>query len=54
LELATLLDGHLHDTVRLIAGSGEPWNDEQLSSYHHIRRLRDLFVELSNAPSAKP
>ena len=54
LELATLLDGHLHDTVQLIARSGEPWTEEQNSAYHHIRRLRDLFVELSNAPSAKP
>jgi hypothetical protein len=54
LELANLLDGHLHDTVQLIARSGEPWTEEQTSAYHHIRRIRDLFVELSNATPAKP
>jgi hypothetical protein len=54
LDLANLLDAHLHDVVRLIAASGEAWNEEQLSSYHHIRRLRDLLVELSGAKSVKP
>jgi hypothetical protein len=54
LDLANLLDAHLHDTVQLIARSGEPWTEEQVSSYHHIRRLRDLLVELSNAKPVKP
>jgi hypothetical protein len=54
LDLANLLDAHLHDVVRLIAATGEAWNEEQLSSYHHIRRLRDLIVELSGAKPIKP
>jgi hypothetical protein len=54
LDLANLLDAHLHDTVQLIARSGEPWTEEQTSAYHHIRRLRDLMVELSNAKPVKP
>lgn len=53
LDLANLLDEHLHDTVQLIARSGEPWTGEQTSAYHHIRRLRDLFVELSSATPSK-
>lgn len=54
LDLANLLDEHLHDTVQLIAATGEPWTEQQTSAYHHIRRLRDLFVELSNAQPSKP
>lgn len=54
LDLASLLDAHLHDLVQLIAHSGEPWTEEQTSAYHHIRRLRDLLVEVSNAKPMKP
>jgi len=54
LELAGLLDEHLHDMVGWITASGEAWTEDQNSAYHHIRRLRDLFVELSNAQPAKP
>lgn len=53
LDLANLLDGHLHDMVEWIARSGQPWNEDEVSAYHHIRRLRDLFVELSNATPAQ-
>lgn len=54
LDLADLLDGHLYDTVQLIARSGEPWTQEQLSAYHHIRRLRDLLVGISGATPTAP
>lgn len=54
LELANLLDGHLHSMVDWIGQSGQPWNEEEVSTYHHLRRLRDLFVEISNAKPVKP
>jgi hypothetical protein len=48
MELAALLDGHLHDIVEWISQSGNPITEEQTSAYHHIRRLRDLMITLSN------
>jgi hypothetical protein len=47
MELAALLDGHLHDIVEWIAKSGQPITEEQTSAYHHIRRLRDLMLQLA-------
>ncbi len=42
-DLSQLLDEHLHTMIRLYAASGEPISEEQASTYHHIRRLRDLI-----------
>lgn len=42
-ELSALLDEHLHNMVEWIAQSGQPWSAEDVSAYHHIRRLRDLI-----------
>jgi hypothetical protein len=53
LELATLLDGHLHDMVEWMAQSGQPISDEQRSAYHHLRQLRDLFVQVSDQKQLK-
>lgn len=45
-DLSQLLDEHLHTMIRLYAASGEPISEEQASTYHHIRRLRDLFAAM--------
>jgi hypothetical protein len=42
-DLSQLLDEHLHTMIQLAALAGEPISEEQASTYHHIRRLRDLF-----------
>jgi Lactococcus bacteriophage repressor len=48
MDLAMLLDEHLHDMVEWIAQSGEPITDDQRSTYYHLKQLRNLFVQLSN------
>ena len=45
-ELSELLDEHLHTMIQLAALAGEPISEEQASTYHHIRRLRDLFAAM--------
>jgi len=42
-DLSQLLDEHLHTMIQLAALAGEPISEEQASTYHHIRRLRDLI-----------
>ncbi len=42
-DLSQLLDEHLHTMIQLCAASGESISEEQVSAYHHIRRLRDLI-----------
>lgn len=49
-ELSELLDEHLHAMIRLYAASGEPISEEQASTYHHIRRLRDVFGAMEVEP----
>jgi DNA-binding transcriptional ArsR family regulator len=43
-DLSQLLDEHLHQMIQLAALAGEPISEEQASTYHHLRRLRDLFA----------
>ena len=45
-DLSQLLDEHLHTMIQLAALAGEPISEEQASTYHHIRRLRDLFAAM--------
>ena len=45
-DLSQLLDEHLHQMIQLAALAGEPISEEQASTYHHIRRLRDLFAAM--------
>lgn len=47
-ELSDLLDEHLHEMVEWIHRTGEPWTDEQASTYYHLRRLRDLFAVIGD------
>jgi hypothetical protein len=49
-ELSALLDEHLHNMVEWIAQSGQPWSAEDVSTYHHIRRLRDLIGAMQVEP----
>lgn len=49
-DLSQLLDEHLHTMIRLYAASGEPISEEQASTYHHIRRLRDVFGAMEVEP----
>jgi len=45
-DLSQLLDEHLHQMIQLYAASGEAISEVQASTYHHIRRLRDLFAAM--------
>lgn len=49
-ELSALLDGLLHNMVEWIHQTGQPWSDEEVSMYHHIRRLRDLIAAMQVEP----
>ena len=51
-DLSQLLDEHLHTMIRLYAASGEAISEEQASTYHHIRRLRDLIGSMEVEPVA--
>lgn len=43
-ELSALLDELLHNMVEWIHRTGQPWSAEEVSMYHHVRELRDLFA----------
>lgn len=49
-DLSQLLDEHLHTMIQLAALAGEPISEEQASTYHHLRRLRDLFATMKVEP----
>jgi|GEM_PF-2797207 len=49
-DLSQLLDEHLHTMIQLAALAGEPISEEQASTYHHIRRLRDVFAAMEVEP----
>jgi len=49
-ELSELLDEHLHTMIQLAALAGEPISEEQASTYHHLRRLRDVFGAMEVEP----
>jgi hypothetical protein len=49
MDLTELLDEHLAEFVRLAAASEDVWGNEQWSTYHHLRRLRDLFRGVAEA-----
>jgi len=50
-DLSQLLDEHLHTMIQLAALAGEPISEEQASTYHHIRRLRDLIGAMQVEPA---
>ncbi len=49
-DLSQLLDEHLHQMIQLAALAGEPISEEQASTYHHLRRLRDVFGAMEVEP----
>ncbi len=49
-DLSQLLDEHLHTMIQLAALAGEPISEEQASTYHHLRRLRDVFAAMEVEP----
>lgn len=49
-DLSQLLDEHLHQMIQLAALAGEPISEEQASTYHHLRRLRDVFAAMEVEP----
>lgn len=49
-DLSQLLDEHLHQMIQSAARTGEPISEEQASTYHHLRRLRDLIGAMQVQP----